>query len=133
MRIGPTNEVSQYLHSVKYRQKGESFDDYCVRYARSTADDTNHFRHLLFVLRNMSILPGGRQQRAVGYPYQTTAFNCFVGSTIEDSMSGIMDSLKESALTLRSGGGCGWDFSSIRPSGSPILGLGDDAYASGPV
>jgi hypothetical protein len=36
--IGPRNPISQQLHEAKYRQRGESFDDYCVRYARTTAD-----------------------------------------------------------------------------------------------
>jgi ribonucleoside-diphosphate reductase alpha chain len=131
--IGPRNPVSQQLHEAKYRQRGESFDDYCVRYARTTADDARHFRDLLYGLRTQAILPAGRQQRAVGWPFQTTAFNCFVGGTIHDSMSGIMDELKNSMMTLRSGGGDGWDFSPLRPQGWPVYGLGDDAYASGPV
>jgi ribonucleotide reductase alpha subunit len=131
--IGPRNPISQQLHEAKYRQRGESFDDYCVRYARTTADDARHFRDLLYGLRTQAILPAGRQQRAVGWPFQTTAFNCFVGGTIHDSMSGIMDELKNSMMTLRSGGGDGWDFSPLRPHGWPVYGLGDDAYASGPV
>jgi ribonucleotide reductase alpha subunit len=131
--IGPRNLVSQQLHEAKYRQRGESFDDYCVRYARTTADDARHFRDLLYGLRTQAILPAGRQQRAVGWPFQTTAFNCFVGGTLHDSMSGIMDELKNSMMTLRSGGGDGWDFSPLRPQGWPVYGLGDDAYSSGPV
>lgn len=57
--------------------------------------------------------------------------NCFVGSVIEDSMSGIIKELGNSAETLRRGGGCGWDFSTIRPSGSNISTL--ESAASGPV
>lgn len=133
MLIGPRNPVCQNLHAAKYRQRGESFDDYCVRYARTTADDETHFRRLLEGLRSQAILPAGRQQRAVGWPYQTTAFNCFVGGTIPDDTRGIGESLTEAMLTLRSGGGCGWDFGTLRPRGEPIRRLGDDAYASGPV
>jgi ribonucleoside-diphosphate reductase alpha chain len=133
MMIGPRNLVSQQLHAAKYRQKGETFDDYCVRYARTTADDEIHFRKLLEGLRTQAILPAGRQQRAVGWPFQTTAFNCFVGGIIPDTTRGIGESLTEAMLTLRSGGGCGWDFGTLRPEGEPVRGLGDDAYASGPV
>jgi ribonucleoside-diphosphate reductase alpha chain len=131
--IGPRNPASAELHAAKYRQRGENFDDYCVRYARTTADDAPHFRRLLEGLRSQAILPGGRQQRAVGWPFLTTAFNCFVGGTIPDDTEGIGNSLTQGMLTLRSGGGCGWDFSPLRPSGEPIRKLGDDAYASGPV
>jgi ribonucleoside-diphosphate reductase alpha chain len=131
--IGPQTAFSQHLHSIKYRTDGESFDDYCVRYARTLADDEYHFRHLLGGLREQRILPGGRQQLAIGRPFQTTAFSCYVGGIIPDSMEGIMDELKSSALTLRAGGGCGWNFSTLRPELDPVRGLGPGARASGPV
>lgn len=131
--IGPENPFSQELHASKYRGDDESFDDYAVRYARSTSDDTHHFRGLLDGLRSQRILPAGRQQLAVGRPYQITAMNCYVGGVIDDSMEGIMEECKRSALTLRTGGGCGWDFSTIRPHGDPIRGLGIKAYSTGPV
>lgn len=133
MGIGPRNPFSQELHAKKYRQQGESFDDYCIRYARTTADDASHFRHLLDGLRSQAILPAGRQQRAVGWPFQTTAFNCFTADIINDDTRSIGEALTEAMLTLRSGGGCGWDFSTLRPHGDAIRGLGEDAYASGPV
>ena len=132
--IGPETAFSRQLHAEKYRADGESFDDYCVRYARATADDFEHFdRHLLEALRGMRLLPAGRQQISVGRPHQTTAYNCFVMGTIPDSMDGIMEALKDSALSLRSGGGIGMDFSTLRPTGDPVRGLGAGAYASGPI
>lgn len=133
MQIGPKTPAAQALHQAKYRSEEESFDDYCLRYARSTTDDDYHFKDLLEGLREQRILPAGRQQLAVGRPYEITAMNCYVGGTIEDSSEGIMDTVKNSMLTLRSGGGCGWDFSTIRPWGDPIRGLGLKAYATGPV
>lgn len=130
---GPSTPYAEHLHATKYRVDSETFDDYCVRYARTTADDELHFRHLLDGLRHQRILPAGRQQLAVGRPYDITAMNCYVGDTIPDTSEGIMDALKYSMLTLRSGGGCGWDFSSLRPHGDPIRGLGVKAYSTGPV
>jgi len=131
--IGPETPYAQYLHETKYRAEGETFDDYCVRYASSTSDNPSHFRDLLEALREQRLLPAGRQQLAVGRPFNITAMNCYVGDTIEDSSEGIFEELKQSMLTLRSGGGCGWDFSTIRPHGDPIRGLGIKAYATGPV
>jgi ribonucleoside-diphosphate reductase alpha chain len=131
--IGPQNPFSQQLHAGKYRGEGETFDDYTVRYSRAVADDEGHRLHLLGALRDMRILPAGRQQKAVGTPHRVTAFNCFVGADIEDSMEGIMDELKRSALTLRAGGGMGWNFSTLRPKGEAVRGLGDGATSSGPV
>ena len=51
-------------------------------------------------------------------------FNCFVMGTIPDSLNGIFEHLKEAALTMQQGGGVGMDFSTIRPSGSPVHGVG---------
>jgi len=130
---GPTTPYSEHLHATKYRVDSETFDDYCVRYARTTTDDELHFRHILDGLRQQRILPAGRQQLAVGRPYDITAMNCYVGGSIPDTSEGIMDELKHSMLTLRSGGGCGWDFSTLRPFGDPIRGLGIKAYSTGPV
>lgn len=131
--FGPKTIHAQHLHAAKYLGDGEIFDDYCVRYSRTAADSPNHFRQLLDCTRDQVILPAGRQQLAVGRPYNITANNCFVGETIEDSSEGIFDALKHSMLTLRAGGGCGWDFSTIRPHGDKIKGLGINAYATGPV
>ncbi|MCE6958349.1 adenosylcobalamin-dependent ribonucleoside-diphosphate reductase [Cereibacter sphaeroides] len=57
--------------------------------------------------------------------------NCFVMGTIPDSMPGIFDALKDAALTMQQGGGIGYDFSTIRPRGAPVVGVGSDA--SGPL
>jgi ribonucleoside-diphosphate reductase alpha chain len=60
-----------------------------------------------------------------------TLFNCFVMGTIPDDMSGIFENLREAALTMQQGGGIGHDFSSLRPQGAPVVGVGADA--SGPL
>lgn len=131
--IGPKNLFSQQLHGEKYRADGETFDDYCVRFSRTTSDGDDHFHRLLWMTREQRFLPAGRQQRAVGTPHQITAFNCFVADTIEDSMSSIMRTLQQGATTMRAGGGKGWDFSTLRPEGDRVNGLGDGAFASGPI
>src|SRR5207302_4613880 len=46
-------------------------------------------------------------------------------------MDGIFSALREAALTLQQGGGIGYDFSTLRPKGSPVRGVGADA--SGPL
>jgi ribonucleoside-diphosphate reductase alpha chain len=130
---GPHTAFGKTIHAMKYRAPGETFDDYCVRYARTTCDDEGHFRRLLRLLRGQVILPAGRQQLSVGRPYRTTAFNCFVGPMIGDDTREIFEAVRDAALTMRSGGGVGWDFSTLRPAGEPIRGLGHGAFASGPV
>ncbi len=83
------------------------------------------------ILQNFRFLPGGRIIAGAGTRRDVTLFNCFVMGDIEDTIAGIFDILKESALTMEAGGGIGVDFSPIRPHGAIIERL--DATAAGPV
>jgi len=83
------------------------------------------------VMSDLSFLPGGRILAGAGSGRETTLFNCFVMGQIEDDMSSIFDHLKEAALTMQRGGGIGHDFSTLRPKGAAVEGIGVDA--SGPV
>ncbi len=76
-------------------------------------------------------LPAGRILAGAGTDRNVTLFNCFVMGTIPDDMGGIFDHLKEAALTMQAGGGIGYDFSTLRPKGAPVKGVGADA--SGPL
>ena len=50
---------------------------------------------------------------------------------IADDLGSIFEHLREAALTMQQGGGIGYDFSSLRPKGAPVQGVGADA--SGPL
>jgi len=50
---------------------------------------------------------------------------------IEDSIDKIMDSLKAAAIIFKSGGGCGYNFSNLRPEGDFVKSSG--GTASGPL
>jgi len=128
---GPSTSLSQEIDEMKYRQKDESFDDKIKRIARALCDDSEHQYTLEDILGNMRFLPAGRVQSAMGSNRITTAYNCFVSGTIEDSMHSIMEKASEAAETMRRGGGIGYDFSKIRPRGDRIKSL--DSQSSGPV
>jgi ribonucleoside-diphosphate reductase alpha chain len=83
------------------------------------------------LLRDFRFLPGGRIMAGAGTGRRVTLFNCFVMGSIEDSMEGIFTALREGALTMQQGGGVGYDFSTLRPSGSRAWAVG--RVASGPV
>lgn len=128
---GPTLPASEEIHKSKYRGESESFREAVSRQAQALTDSPEEFHAFRDILLPMRFLPAGRVQSDIGSPRLTTAFNCFVSGTIEDSMLGIMKGATEAALTMRKGGGIGYDFSTIRPSGDVISTLGSPA--SGPV
>jgi len=76
-------------------------------------------------------VPAGRIQAGAGTPNVVTLLNCFADRTIEDSMSGIADALKDAMLTMQQGGGIGMNFGTLRPSGAYLARTG--AVASGPL
>lgn len=128
---GPSVSISEEIDAMKYRQKGESFDDKVKRMAGALNDDQEHQLELEDILGNMRFLPAGRVQNAMGSRRITTAFNCFVSGVIEDNMKSIMKRAAEAAETMRKGGGIGYDFSRLRPRGDHINSL--DSQSSGPV
>lgn len=132
---GPKTEFAQQLHAEKYRGKGEDFRTAMCRVANALSDDEEHYRALREILLEQRFLPGGRIQAAMGSTKNVTPYNCFVSGTIEDSFVDgggcIMDRAAEAAATMRMGGGIGYDFSTLRPSGDRIAKL--HSHSSGPV
>lgn len=82
-------------------------------------------------LRDHRFLPAGRILAGAGTGRAVTLFNCFVMGTVPDDLGGIFEHLREAAVTLQQGGGVGMDFSTVRPSGARVRGVG--AEASGPL
>src|SRR5471030_2764265 len=82
-------------------------------------------------LSGFKFLPAGRVIAGAGTGRTVTLFNCFVMGAIGDDMASIFDNVKEAALTMQQGGGIGHDFSTLRPMGAPVRGVGADA--SGPL
>lgn len=124
---GPTLEISKQIHAEKYRGPNESFYEAMSRLAGVLHDGEEHRTKIKNIFLDQRFLPAGRVQAAIGSARQTTAFNCFVSQTIEDSSEGIMDGATNAFKTMRKGGGIGYDFSTLRYRGAPIQTLGSKA------
>ncbi len=134
--------ISQQIWDMKYRLKradghpvDKSIDDTWARVAKALAepeeDKALWEQRFYDIMRDFRFLPAGRILSGAGSDRRVTLFNCFVMGDIPDDMSGIFDGLKEAALTMQQGGGIGYDFSSLRPKGAYVGGVGADA--SGPL
>lgn len=82
------------------------------------------------VMTKFEFLPGGRTLNNAGTPQNQLA-NCFV-LPVEDSMEGIFDAVKWTALVHRTGGGTGFDFTPLRPRGDAVT-KSSGGFSTGPV
>jgi len=134
--------ISQQIWDMKYRLKDagggavdRTIEDSWRRVATALAapekDPALWAERFYEAMADFKFLPAGRILAGAGTKRQVTLFNCFVMGIIPDDMSGIFEHLREAALTMQQGGGIGYDFSTLRPKGAPVRGVGADA--SGPL
>lgn len=136
-----TAAISRHIWETRYRyassgSRETDIEHTWARVAEALAGVENrnpsHWRERFqALLEDFKFLPGGRILAGAGTSERVTLFNCFVMGTIPDSLPGILDALKEGALTMQQGGGVGYDFSTLRPQGAQAPGTG--TIASGPV
>ncbi len=140
LRLAP---ISQYVWDQKYRfaptagAAEDTIEDTWRRVAAAAASAERaevraHWQARFFdAVSGYQFLPAGRILAGAGTSRIVTLFNCFVMGEIDDDMTSIFENVKEAALTMQQGGGIGHDFSTLRPMGAPVNGVGADA--SGPV
>ncbi len=142
----PFQEASLDIWDKKYRlisKDGQvldaTMDDTYKRVARALADVEREelrekcYERFLWALRRGAI-PAGRVTSNAGaweHKPATSTINCTVSGTIRDSMDDILGKVHEAGLTLKSGCGIGYCFSTLRPRGAYVSGAG--AYTSGPL
>src|SRR5215468_9649057 len=134
--------ISQQIWDMKYRLKGpegqavdktieESWRRVASALAQPERDAELWAERFYSAMEDFKFLPAGRILAGAGTDRSVTLFNCFVMGMIPDDMGGIFAHLREAALTMQQGGGIGYDFSTLRPRGAPVKGVGADA--SGPL
>ncbi|MBX3502071.1 MAG: ribonucleoside reductase [Alphaproteobacteria bacterium] len=138
----PPSDLATRIWDMKYRLKAQdgtpldvTIEDSWRRVATALAanerEPARWAERFYGALADFRFLPAGRILAGSGTNRDVTLFNCFVMGTIPDSMAGIFEHLREAALTMQQGGGIGYDFSTLRPKGAPVHGVGADA--SGPL
>jgi ribonucleoside-diphosphate reductase alpha chain len=136
------NDLAEEIWTAKYRYKAPDGGDrdysatigrVAGAVAQAEAPENRAYWRDRFAeaLAAFRFIPAGRILAGAGTGRAVTLLNCFVMGSIPDSLDGIFAHLKEAAITMQQGGGVGMDFSTIRPSGAPVSGVG--AEASGPL
>jgi len=114
----------------------ETWEEACSRVALQMAstersDIIEKYRNKFYEeLVNNRFVPGGRIWYNSGRP-NPQLLNCFVLRSTLDSKEGWGDLSREMIITSMTGGGCGVDFSDVRPRGAAIN--GQRGTAPGPV
>jgi ribonucleoside-diphosphate reductase alpha chain len=87
------------------------------------------FKRFIGIMSSFDFLPGTRTLANAGKS-QAQLANCFVWP-VEDDIDKIFEILYKSTLIKKHGGGCGYNFSKIRPEGDVVGGVPE--LAAGPV
>jgi len=125
-----SSTVVDSILSARYLRKGEkSFEDICRRVASALADDEAENTLFYNAMISLRFLPNSPTLMNAGTEIgQLSA--CFT-LPVPDSIDGIFDAMKQGAIIHKTGGGTGYNFSRLRPEGSPVQST--DGVASGPI
>lgn len=124
---------------LKRNEKGEIIETPKEMFARvakfvagaekSKSKREKWYQEFLKILISFEFSPGTRTLANAGKKASQLA-NCFVWP-MDDDINDIFKILHKSTLIKKNGGGCGYNFSKIRPEGDPVDGIPD--LAAGPV
>lgn len=124
------NKVLYDIWKDRYSKNGESIDGNLHRVANYCSTSNKEQKEFFDIMDQGLFFPAGRTMSNAGIGKDLTLNNCFVAPQIKDDLEDIFDKVKLGAMTHQRGGGIGYDFSQLRPKGSPTS---NDAVASGVV
>ena len=124
------NEILENIWKDRYRKNNETLDDNFIRVAKYISKNKKEEEEFYNVMKDVLFLPAGRTMSNSGIGRDLTLNNCFVAPQVKDDLSDIFSKVSLGAKTHQKGGGIGYDFSQLRPKGSPTS---NDAIASGAI
>lgn len=124
------NEILENIWKDRYQKNNESLDDNFRRVSKYVSKTKEEEEEFYNIMKNVLFLPAGRTMSNSGIGRDLTLNNCFVAPQIKDDLSDIFNKVSLGAKTHQKGGGIGYDFSQLRPKGSPTS---NDAIASGAI
>lgn len=144
MSTVPFQNVSNAVFGAKYQLKSklqhlvdsDRHGTYCrVAKALSVNEERSDYwaEQFLWAMENGAV-PAGRILSNAGakeHKPKTTLINCILSDTVRDSIGGIGGAVANSMISLSTGAGVGYEFSTLRPRGSYVNGVGSET--SGPL
>lgn len=125
-----SNLISQRTWEDRYRKNNETFEEGLRRVANYIGENDKERENFYKVMEEGLFYPAGRTMSNAGIGRNLTLNNCFTLNLVPDSIEDIYEYVKYGALTQKAGGGTGYNFSLLRPNGTPTS---NDAVASGVV
>lgn len=124
------NLISKEIWNDRYRKHDETFEEQLKRVADYIGSTDKEKQDFYDVMMDGLFYPAGRTMSNSGIGKSLTLNNCFSLNFVPDSMEGIFNFVKYGAITQKAGGGTGYNFSLLRPNGTPTS---NEAIASGVV
>ena len=108
------NELSCNIFDKKYRDNGETLDEFFERVSHGYEPVKNLIKEKKFMFGGRILASRGVKDRKVTYS------NCYVIAQPEDNLESIFETARKLARTYSYGGGCGVDVSKLAPNGAIV-------------
>lgn len=116
--LGTDNKIGIDIWENKYRNKGESFDQWLDRVSGGDKDVRSLIEQKRFLFGGRIL--ASRGLHGMDGAIKTTYSNCYCIPAPEDNLESIFDTAKNLARTFSYGGGVGIDLSKLAPSGAKV-------------
>jgi len=124
------NTISKQIWQDRYQKNKESYEDNLKRVSNFCSNNEKERQSFYDLMAKKLFFPAGRTMSNAGLGSALTLNNCFTLNFVNDSIEEIFETVKNAAKTHQRGGGTGFEFSKVRPNGTPTS---NDAIASGVI